>query len=175
MSKNKVKNIIVEEYVIIINNNTTQKKLNDKSTEIINEEEKDITTKLVEQHNERQDINNKNAYEAIKINPKKPNKDNINENALDRLLSFTEYKNIDELKKDKDNLEDNIMKLSALYIAKNASRQSTKDEGLQLENINVLQEHGITIIKDGKLKPIKGGGIRKSGKNKQMNLKQLIF
>jgi hypothetical protein len=37
-----------------------------------------------------------------------------------------------------------------------------------------LQEYAITIIKDGKLKPIKGGGENQE-KNKQMNLKQLIF
>ena len=32
------------------------------------EDDKDITTKLTEQRNERQDINNKIAYEAIKNN-----------------------------------------------------------------------------------------------------------
>ena len=67
------------------------------------------------------------------------------------------------------------MKLSALYIAKNASRQGSKDEGLQLENINILHEYDITIIKDGKLKPIKEGGIRKSGKKQTDELKTIDF
>ena len=138
-------------------------------------EEKDITTKLVEQRNERQEINNNNAYNAIKENSKKPNKDKINENALERLLTFTEYTNLEEIKKDKDNLEDNIMKITALYIAKNASRQGTKDEGLQLDNINILQDYGITICKDGKQKPIKGGGIRKAGKKQADELKTIDF
>lgn len=135
----------------------------------------DITTKLVEQRNERQEINNNNAYNAIKENSKKPNKDKINENALERLLTFTEYANLEEIKKDRENLEDNIMKISALYIAKNASRQGTKDEGLQLDNINILQDYGITICKDGKQKPIKGGGIRKSGKKQIDELKTIDF
>jgi hypothetical protein len=138
-------------------------------------EEKDITTKLVEQRNERQEINNNNAYNAIKENSKKPNKDKINENALERLLTFTEYTNLEEIKKDKDNLEDNIMKITALYIAINASRQGTKDEGLQLDNINILQDYGITICKDGKQKPIKGGGIRKAGKKQADELKTIDF
>ena len=38
------------------------------------EDDKDITTKLTEQRNERQDINNKIAYEAIKNNSKNHSK-----------------------------------------------------------------------------------------------------
>lgn len=128
-----------------------------------------ISKLVVEQRNERQEHNNKLAYDAIKLNPKKPNDNNINDKALDRLLSYTNYNNLDEMIKDKNNHEEIINKISSLYIAKNASRQGTKDEDLQLENINKLQEYDITIIKDGKQKPIKGGGIRKSGKNNQMN------
>ena len=67
------------------------------------------------------------------------------------------------------------MKISSLYIAKNASRQGVKDEDLQLENINKLQEYDITILKDGKQKPIKGGGLRKSGKKQADELKSIDF
>ncbi len=52
--------------------------------------------------------------------------------------------------KDKNNYEEIIIKISSLYIAKNSSRQGAKDEELQLENINKLQEHDVIIIKDGK-------------------------
>lgn len=44
-----------------------------------------------------------------------------------------------------------------------------------MENINKLQEYDITIIKDGKQKPIKGGGIRKSGKKQADELKSMGF
>ena len=76
---------------------------------------------------------------------------------------------------DKDNCEENILKLLSLYIAKNASRQGTKDEDLQLEMINILQEYDIIIIKDGKQKPIKGGGIRTSSKKQADELKSVDF
>jgi len=142
---------------------------------IVDNNNNNISTILVEQRNERQEHNNKIAYEAIKSNPKKPNDNNINEKALDRLLTYTNYNDLDELIKDKNNHEEIIIKISSLYIAKNASRQGTKDEDLQLENINKLQEYDITIIKDGKQKPIKGGGIRKSGKKQADELKSIDF
>ena len=44
-----------------------------------------------------------------------------------------------------------------------------------MENINKLQKYDITIIKDGKQKPIKGGGIRKSGKKQADELKSMGF
>jgi hypothetical protein len=134
-----------------------------------------ISKLVVEQRNERQEHNNKLAYDAIKLNPKKPNDNNINDKALDRLLTYTNYNNLDEMIKDKNNHEEIIIKISSLYIAKNASRQGTKDEDLQLENINKLQEYDIAIIKDGKQKPIKGGGIRKFGKKQADELKSIDF
>ena len=102
---------------------------------IVDNNNNNISTILVEQRNERQEHNNKIAYEAIKSNPKKPNDNNINEKALDRLLTYTNYNDLDELIKDKNNHEEIIIKISSLCIAKNASRQGTKDEDLQLENI----------------------------------------
>ena len=42
-----------------------------------------ISKLVVEQRNERQEHNNKLAYDAIKLNPKKPNDNNINDKALD--------------------------------------------------------------------------------------------
>jgi hypothetical protein len=143
--------------------------------EIVQKNEPDITSKLVEQRCERQEYNNKIAYDAIKLNSKNPNEDNVNEKALKRLLTFTKYNHLNEIINDKDNLVENIIKISALYIAKNASRQGAKDEALQLESINIFQDHGITIIKDGKQKPIKGGGIRKSGKKQSDELKTIDF
>lgn len=135
-----------------------------------------ISKLVVEQRNERQEHNNKLSYDAIKLNPKKLNNNlSINDKALNRLLIYANYNNLDEMIKDKNNHEEIIIKISALYIAKNASRQGTKDENLQLENINKLQEHNITIIKDGKQKPIKGGGIRKSGKKQVDELKSIDF
>lgn len=137
--------------------------------------ENNISLKIVEQRNERQEQNNNLAYETIKKNPKKPNLNNINDKALNRLLTQTNYNNLDEIIKDKDNHQENILKISSLYIAKNASRQGAKDEDLQLENINTLQEYEIIIIKDGKQKPIKGGGICKSGKKQIDELKSIDF
>jgi hypothetical protein len=134
-----------------------------------------ISKLLVEQRNERQEYNNKLAYDTIKSNPKNPNHNNINNKALDRLLSYIEYDNLHELIKNKNNLEEIIIKISSLYIAKNSSRQGSIDEDLQLENINKLQEYDIIIIKDGKQKPIKSGGIRKSGKKQIDELKSIDF
>ncbi len=134
-----------------------------------------ISLKLVEQRNDRQEYNNNLAYDTIKKNPKNPSINNINEKALQRLLIYTNYKNLDEFIKDKDNYEDNIIKILSLYIAKNASRQGSIDENLQLENINKLQEYNISIIKDGKQKPIKGGGIRIGGKKQTDELKTIDF
>ena len=67
-----------------------------------------ISKLVVEQRNERQEHNNKLAYAAIKSNPKKPNENNINDKALDRLLLYIEYDNLDELIKDKNNHEGKI-------------------------------------------------------------------
>jgi hypothetical protein len=124
-----------------------------------------ISIKLVEQRQSRQDTNNKVAYDTIKNKKINPNNKNINKEALNRLLAYTNYNDLSELIKDKNNSENNIMLLISLYIAKNASRQGTKDECLQLENINVLQEYNVIIVKDGKLRPIKTGGFSKSGKH----------
>jgi len=145
------------------------------SKNIINDNNNNISKLVVEQRNERQEHNNKLAYDAIKSNPKKTNDNNINDKALDRLLTYTNYNNLDEMIKDKNNHEEIIIKISSLYIAKNASRQGTKDEDLQLENINKLHEYDIIITKDGKQKPIKGGGIRKSGKKQADELKSIDF
>jgi hypothetical protein len=68
-----------------------------------------------------------------------------------------------------------IIKISSLYIAKNASRQGSKDEQLQLEKINIFQNYNIEIIKDGKEKPIKGGGISVSKKKQINELKSIDF
>jgi hypothetical protein len=130
---------------------------------------------IVKTRLERQEYNNKLAFDAIKLNAKNPDKNNINKKALDRLLTYTNYKNIDELIKDRKNYEKIILELSSLYIAKNASRQGTKDENIQLENINILQKFDIIIEKDGKYKPIKGGGIRKSDKKQIDELKSIDF
>lgn len=158
---------------------SVKKSLSDDEEEIkkniINNDKNNISTLVVEQRNERQEYNNKLAYDTIISNPKNPNYNNINDKALDRLLTYTEYDNLDEMIKDKKNHEEIILKISSLYIAKNASRQGTKDEDLQLETINKLQEYDITIIKDGKQKPIKGGGIRKSGKKQADELKSIDF
>lgn len=92
----------------------------------------DISKKLVEQRYERQNYNNKLAYDTIKTNLINPNQNNINKKALDRLITYTNYKNFEELIKDKNNYEDIIIKITSLYISKNASRQGVKDEDLQL-------------------------------------------
>jgi hypothetical protein len=142
---------------------------------IKNNNDVNISLKLVEQRNERQEYNNNIAYDEIKKNSENPNLNNINQKALERLLSYTNYKNLDEIIKDKNNYETNILKIASLYIAKNATRQGVKDEDLQLENINILQEYKVSIIRDGKQKPIKGGGIRKSGKKQADELKSIDF
>jgi hypothetical protein len=140
-----------------------------------NEENTNISLKLVEQRNGRQEYNNNIAYDEIKKDSKNLNTSIINDKALERLLSYTNYKNLDEIIKDKDNHEENMIKIISLYIAKNASRQGMKDEDLQLESINSLQEYEISIIKDGKQKPVKGGGIRNYGKKQADELKSIDF
>ena len=140
----------------IIENNTNN---------IIDNNPNNISIKVAEQRQSRQDTNNKLAYDTIKNNKISPNINSINKEALNRLLTYTNYNNLSEFIKDTNNAENNIMLLISLYIAKNASRQGTKDEYLQLEHINTLQEYDITIIKDGKLRPIKTGGFSKFGKH----------
>lgn len=148
---------------------------NDKLLKINNIKNINLSLRSVEQRNKRQEYNNNIAYEEIKKNSKNHCIHNINNKALERLLLYTRYKNLDEIIKDKDNYEENILKITSLYISKNASRQGIKDEELQLENINTLQENGITIIKDGKLKPIKCGGFSKSEKKQVDELKSIDF
>ncbi len=135
----------------------------------------DISKLVVKQRNERQKHNNKLAYDTIKLNPKNPENNSINIKALDRLLTYTNYNNLDEMIKDKNNHEEIIIKLSSLYLAKNSTRQSVKDENLQLEYINKLQKYDITITKDSKRRPIKNGGIRNSGKKQPDELKSIDF
>jgi hypothetical protein len=101
-----------------------------------NEENLNISLKLVEKRIGRQECNNNIAYNEIKKNTKNLNTNVINDKALERLLSYTNYNNLDEIIKDKNNYEENMIKIISLYIAKNASRQGTKDEDLQLESIN---------------------------------------
>ena len=132
--------------------------------------------KVIELRKDRQTQNNKLAYNAIKQNIKNPNANQINKNALNRLLTYTNCNNIDELVKDKNNHEDIIMKIVSLYIAKNSSRQGSKDEEFQLETINKLQDYDITIKKDGKQKPIKSGGLVNNKENTSTNeLKSIDF
>ena len=135
----------------------------------------DITRQVVQQRNERQVNNNKLAYDSIKQNPNITDNKNINKKALDRLLNHLDYDNLGNVIKDKNNYEEIIIKLASLYIAKNASRQGSIDEDLQLQSINTLQEYYIEIIKDGRQKPVKDGGIRKSGKKQTDELKSIDF
>jgi len=151
-----------------------QKKINNIENSIENCK-KNISLQTIKKRNERQEHNNELAYNSIKLNLKHSNNNNINNKALIRLLKYTKYNNLDEIIKDKNNHEENIIKLVSLYISKNASRQGMKDEKLQLENINNLHEYDITIIKDGKQKPIKGGGIRKSKLKQSDELKSIDF
>ena len=79
-----------------VNKSTCIKKSINKEEEIkkniVDNNNNNISTILVEQRNERQEHNNKIAYEAIKSNPKKPNDNNINDKALNRLLTYTNYR-----------------------------------------------------------------------------------
>ena len=77
-------------------------------------------------------------------------------NVLKRLLTYLNYNNLSEIIEDAVNHKEIVIKLSSLIITKNA-RQGSKDEDLQLENINILKDYNITIKKNGKLKPIKSG------------------
>jgi hypothetical protein len=132
--------------------------------------------KVIELRNDRQIKNNKLAFDALKDNSKNPNINHINKQALNRLLEYTNYKNIDEIIKDKDNYEEIIMKIISLYIAKNSSRQGSFDEEFQLETINKLQDYDIIIKKDGKQKPIKSGGLVNNKNNTSTNeLKSIDF
>ena len=63
----------------------------------------------------RQNLNNIHVYNCI-VNNNKLN--NINDIALNRLLTYTNYNNIYDLLKDKNNYYDIIAKLISLYISK---------------------------------------------------------
>ena len=146
-----------------------------KKTNKENNKDVSIMNKLVNQRNIRQEYNNELAYNTIKANPKTPKENNVNKKALNRLLTYTNYNNLNDIIEDKQNYKEIILKLTSLYIAKSASRQGVLDEDSQLENINVLQEYGIIIQKDGMQKPIKGGGIRISDKKQTDELKSIDF
>lgn len=128
-----------------------------------------------EQRNDRQQNNNNDAYNELKRHPNAPNPKYANIHALDRLLTYTKYTNMTELLKDKDNYEETMIKLASLYVAKNSSRQGIKDEMIQLDNINKLQNYNIVVEKDGKNKPVKTGGIRFCGKKCTDELKTIDF
>lgn len=134
-----------------------------------------VSNTIIEQRKNRQNTNNNNAYKAIKLNAINPTETHINKNALTRLLEYTNYNNIDEIIKDEKNHKDIILKLASLYIAKNATRQGVKDENLQLEYINNLQEYNIEIQKDGKNKLVENGNIRNSNKKQIDELKSIDF
>lgn len=159
---------------VIDESETNEKECIDKKDNI-NRQNTNISTKLVKQRQIRQDYNNKLAYDSIKINLKEPCVDNINKNALDRLLAYTNYNDLEDMIKDKNNHEEIITKITSLYIAKNSSRQGMQDEEIQLNIINTLQAYDITIERDGKQKPIKGGGISISKKKQVNELKSIDF
>lgn len=128
-----------------------------------------------ERRNDRQQKNNNNAYNELKMNPTSPSPKHTNICALNRLFEYTKYSDMNELLKDKDNYEETIIKLASLYVAKNSSRQGTEDEMTQLDNINKLQEYNIIIEKDGKSKPVRTGGVRYGGKKCTDELKTIDF
>ena len=163
----------------IINKLTPVKKQASKSKSNVNilvekQASKSKSVGVVEQRMIRQIDNYKTAEDAIIKN--KCSKDNSNDEALKRVLSYTGYQSIEEILKDEKNYKNIIMKLISINIAKNASRQGCKDESFQLKNINTLQEYNIEIKKDGKLRPIKGGGISEVSRKKQLGeLKTIDF
>lgn len=133
---------------------------------------KNKSVSVVEQRKIRQIDNYKIAEDAIIKNVCV----DINDKALKRVFSYTGYPSIEEILKDEKNYKNIIVKLMSMNIAINASRQGCKDESSQLENINTLQEYNIEIKKDGKLRPIKGGGFRSGLRRKQLGeLKSIDF
>lgn len=88
MSKKIIKSISVKKPI------TSEKEINKNNIDD-NGNNDNISKLVVEQRNERQEHNNKLAYNAIKSNPKKPIDNNINNRALERLLTCTNYNNLD--------------------------------------------------------------------------------
>ncbi len=155
--------------------NIDYKEENNKEENNKEENNKEESNEINKERNKRQEYNNQIAYEEITKNPENISINNINNKALERLLEYTNYKDYKELIEDKNNYEEIINKISSLYIAKNASRQGSKDEELQLKHINILQDYEINIIKDGKQRPIIGGGISKFKKKGVNELKSIDF
>ena len=110
--------------------------------------------------NERQNINNNKVINAIKSRNMNDFNDNINKKELDRVIEEINI-SIDELI-NKCIKDDILCKITAGRISKNASRQGTTDEALQLEIcnsttsklgvfINNLTSTAFRPTKDGKI------------------------
>ena len=122
---------------------------------------------------DRQNVNNKLVYDAIMKNDADTFKKNINENEFNKiLLEFNKTGN--QLLED---VKQNTLscKLLARNISKQASRQGTKDEKLQINTCNELSKHYNIIITNLPAKthrPLKNGGIISNEQFKNQNIKK---
>ena len=108
----------------------------------------------------RQDLNNQLVYNSIKNNDMKSFNENINKKALERSINRTK-KNKEELIKKCQVDEIFALEWSA-SIAKNASRQGTKDENLQLITSNEITKNfniNIQNLSSTAYRPKKSGEI----------------
>lgn len=119
---------------------------------------------------EKQQINNNMVYNALKNKDKIQLLNVVNEKELKRVLDNVDL-SLDELI-DKCSMDDCMNIILSGRISKNASRQGTKDEEIQLQVCNDLSKHfGIYIEKPNvAYRPTKNGEIITQREMKQRNI-----
>jgi len=122
-----------------------------------------IELNLKDNRTDRQRGNNRRVYSAIKENDQNVFHENINKEKYKR---FLEEKGLTKEEFWKRTREcDNCADLASMYLAKNASRQGSKDEAEQLRTCNIIAENcGISIktLTATELRPTKDGRWRGS-------------
>ena len=110
---------------------------------------------------DRQTINNKIVYEILREgNLERLNKKNINYDEYKRTLEDLELTKEKFVSKCKD--DDSFARLASRNISKNASRQGSKDETVQIRTCNLTAEKcgvSIKILSTTELRPTKDGSI----------------
>lgn len=110
---------------------------------------------------DRQTINNKIVYEILREgNLERLNKKNINDDEYKRTLEDLELTEEKFVSKCKD--DDSFARLASRNISKNASRQGSKDETVQIRTCNLTAEKcGVSIenLSTTRLRPTKDGSI----------------
>ena len=122
----------------------------------------------------RQTENTNNVHTSIQNNDPIAFKTFINENALDRTLQYLNI-SFESLWEETRNAPENYNKLLSLYMAKNATRQGSLDEIVQLETCNkTAGTCGVQITKlpNNAIRPSKNGYIYSSADIKKNKIQK---